>query len=393
MTTPDHWIIRTVDDLCLRVTSGGTPNRSNPEYYEPATIPWVKTGDLTDAFIRDYGERISEDGVRASSAKVLPPNTVLMAMYGATVGMLGMLIEEATCNQAACAMIANPNICDPRWLFYALLNDRDFIVSQATGAAQQNLSGKTIRQFEYSTPPLYEQKAIAEILGALDDKIAANTKLVNTADEWVRAEYDRMANSSDEKRTIADLVTHRRNAADPALFEVHVPYVGLEHIPRRSMWLATHGTSDEVSSNKSHFQPGDILFGKLRPYFHKVVTAPKAGICSTDILVLTSINETLSGYALASLSHDSVVQAVTAASEGTRMPRTSWKDLSNVEVPWPGQIAAATLSARVQTVRSFVIGVLSESQTLAATREALLPQLMSGNLQVKEAEQVVATAI
>lgn len=75
------------------------------------------------------------------------------------------------------------------------------------------------------------------------------------------------------------------------------------------------------------------------------------------------------------------------------MPRTNWKDLSNVEVPWPGQMAAAAFSAKVQTVRSSVIGVLAENQTLATTRDVLLPQLMSGKLRVKQAEEIVAAAI
>ena len=301
----------------------------------------------------------------------------------------------ANTNQALAIIRPNTGKVNVRFLMYVLRDNRNLqaALSRTVQSVQANLSLSQLSSMEFALPPLSIQTAIAEVLGALDDKIAANTKLASTADEWVRAEYDRIASLSDKKCTIADLVVHRRTAADPSTIEVQVPYVGLEHIPRRSMWLKAHGSSAEISSNKSHFQSGDILFGKLRPYFHKVVTAPKAGICSTDVLVLTSIDETISGFALASLAHDNVVQAVTAASEGTRMPRTSWKDLSNVEVPWPGQIIAADFSAKVQNIRSSVIGVLSENQTLAATREALLPQLMSGKLRVKEAEDLVSASI
>ena len=100
-----------------------------------------------------------------------------MAMYGATVGKLGILTEAATCNQASCAMIADPETCDPQWLFYALLNDREMIISRANGAAQQNLSGATIKKFQFLAPTLGEQQAIAKVLGALDHKIAANFSL------------------------------------------------------------------------------------------------------------------------------------------------------------------------------------------------------------------------
>lgn len=294
------------------------------------------------------------------------------------------------------ALRADPTVVDNRYLYYVLK-------SKETRRKIENMHvGTMIPHFKKGDfhrlvlpvhSDLGEQQAIAEVLSALDDKIAANTKIASTADEWVRAEYERIAYLSDEKCVVADLVSHRRNAANPELFEVHVPYVGLEHIPRRSMWLDKHGSSGEVSSNKSHFQRGDILFGKLRPYFHKVVTAPNSGICSTDVLVLSSNDEALSGYALASLAHDTVVKAVTAASQGTRMPRTNWKDLSNVEVPWPGHVAAAAFSTKVQITCEYVIGVLAENQTLAATRDALLPQLMSGKIRVEEAEEIASAAI
>lgn len=159
------------------------------------------------------------------------------------------------------------------------------------------------------------------------------------------------------------------------------------------MWLQDCGTSADVSSAKSCFRSGDILFGKLRPYFHKVVTAPEAGICSTDVLVLAPKEDRFAGFALAGVSDDLVVQLATAASEGTRMPRTSWKDLSNVEIVWPGDVAAETFSNTVQSLRNHVIGCLAENKTLAETRDALLPQLMSGKLRVREAEALVEAAV
>src|SRR5699024_7627536 len=162
-----------------------------------------------------------------------------------------------------------------------------------------------------------------------------------------------------------DFVTHRRKAVDPASLETSVPYVGLEHIPRRLMWLDSHGSSEDVTSNKSCFHAGDILFGKLRPYFHKVVTAPTSGICSTDVLVLVAKEESVSGYVLASLTHDDVIQTVTALSAGTRMPRTNWKDLSQVTIPWPGDLAATAFSERIQSIREYIIGLMAENEMLA----------------------------
>jgi type I restriction enzyme S subunit len=158
------------------------------------------------------------------------------------------------------------------------------------------------------------------------------------------------------------------------------------------MWADSAGTAASVSSTKAKFECGDILFGKLRPYFHKVVVAPFDGVCSTDVLVLVPSSEDLAGFSLASAASDFVVERVTAASEGTRMPRTSWKDLAAVEVSWPGTTAARRFSALVLGVQNSVEALRKENITLAATRDALLPQLMSGKLRVKDAEKVLENA-
>ncbi|MDR7328733.1 restriction endonuclease subunit S [Corynebacterium guangdongense] len=288
-------------------------------------------------------------------------------------------------------VVKGNHLSDTRFLSYILaITD---VSGYLTGSTQPKLTRAAMDSIQLMIPELHEQKAIVEVLGALDDKIAANTKLASTADQWVRAEYDLINRQSSEERIIGDLVSHRRQAIDPVSLETPTPYVGLEHIPRRLMWLDNHGSSEEVTSNKSYFHTGDILFGKLRPYFHKVVTAPTSGICSTDILVLASKEEIFSGYVLASLTHDDVIQAVTALSAGTRMPRTNWKDLSQVTIPWPGDLVATAFSESIQDIRGYVVGLMAENQTLAATRDALLPQLMSGKLRVKEAEKVLESAL
>jgi len=158
------------------------------------------------------------------------------------------------------------------------------------------------------------------------------------------------------------------------------------------MWLTDGGHAAEVSSTKSRFEPGDILFGKLRPYFHKVVSAPRGGICSTDILVVRARDAQFSSVLLAALASDAVVEKVVAASEGTRMPRTNWKDLASVEIRWPDPTSAGRLAERLDSIRDATLAVLAENSTLAATRDALLPQLMSGKLRVRDAEDAASRA-
>ncbi|MGB3053420.1 MAG: hypothetical protein WBB52_01095, partial [Acidimicrobiales bacterium] len=183
---------------------------------------------------------------------------------------------------------------------------------------------------------------------------------------------------------VASLVSSKSNGGGPV-----VPYLGLEHLPRRRMWAQDSGLSSEVTSQKSVFEEGDLLFGKLRPYFHKVVVAQHAGVCSTDILVVRAISEELRGWMWAALASDDVVATVTASSTGTRMPRASWGDLAEVQVPWPGRSEAARVSREIESLNARAAAAVAESQRLAATRDALLPELMSGRLTIRTLEDSV----
>ena len=187
-TNRDQWTQLKLNDLCVRITSGGTPSRRVPTYYIDGVHPWVKTQELGDTWIDDTEEHITPEAIAQSSAKTLPKNTVLVAMYGATVGKLGLLRQPMTCNQACCALIVDDQKADYRFLFYQLLQDRDRLKNLATGAAQQNLSGEVIKSLKFWIPPLPEQRRIAHILGTLDDKIENNRKTAKTAlrqIEWV----------------------------------------------------------------------------------------------------------------------------------------------------------------------------------------------------------------
>jgi type I restriction enzyme S subunit len=173
---PEGWDVVKVSDFCSLMTSGGTPSRDRKEYYNNGMIPWIKTGELNDSFIYDTEEKITPEAIKKSASKILPKHTISMAMYGATVGKLGIFGIEASTNQACCNMVVKNN-SDYRFLFYSLLRDRQNIISRANGAAQQNLSVSTISNFKLAKPSLKEQKRIAGILGALDEKIELNRRM------------------------------------------------------------------------------------------------------------------------------------------------------------------------------------------------------------------------
>src|SRR3990167_11017663 len=132
---PEDWEVKNINNICSKITSGGTPSRNKKEYWKEGKIPWLKTQELNDGRIYNSEEKITKLGLDNSSAKILPINTVLMAMYGATVGKLGILKIEATTNQAVCAITPHKNVLN-EYIYWYLYFYRDELVKQAFGGAQ-----------------------------------------------------------------------------------------------------------------------------------------------------------------------------------------------------------------------------------------------------------------
>lgn len=181
----------TLESLCTRVSSGGTPSRRSPEYFTtaPSGHFWVKSKELLDCSIDDTEERISDKGLNNSSAKYFSEHTVLVAMYGANVGQLGWLKRPATVNQAVCGLVVNDKKADWRFVFYSLLLNRGDLIVQAQGAAQQNLNQDLIRQFRIPLPLLPMQHRIADILSAYDELIENHQRRIKILEEMARSLY------------------------------------------------------------------------------------------------------------------------------------------------------------------------------------------------------------
>ena len=154
---PKGWVWTTLGYIGVW-QAGGTPSRSNKSYYG-GNIPWLKTGDLNDGLITNIPESITEEAVANSSAKINPTGSVLMAMYGGTIGKLGILTFPATTNQACCACIEYYAITQ-YYLFYFLLSHRDIFIAKGGGGAQPNISKEIIVNTAIPLPPLPEQERI-----------------------------------------------------------------------------------------------------------------------------------------------------------------------------------------------------------------------------------------
>ncbi len=293
------------------------------------------------------------------------------------------------------------------------------------------LSLEDQRSLRITLPDASCQRAIASVLGALDDKIEVNRKISHTLESIAMAlfrswfvDFDPVVAKSEGRApfgmsadvaalfpdrfmeselgriprdwkagTLAEVATNTRAAWKPHEARDSEPYVGLEHIPRRSLSLSSWSFSENASSGKTRFRRGAVLFGKLRPYFHKVAIAPCDGICSTDILAIEPKAAEFSAFVTASLFSDDVIAHADACSEGTKMPRVKWRDLGAFQLPIPDSRVAAAFSSLIAPSLWSIPSRVHESCTLAALRDALLEPLLSGTLRIRDAERIVSDAV
>lgn len=157
---PEHWNMMKISNLFKYIGSGTTPKSSNEEYYTNGDVNWLITGDLNDNYIYETSTQISKDALRdISSLKIYPKNSLVIAMYGATIGKLGILKIE-TCTNQACCVLSNSAEMDVKYAFYWFLGYRKDVVSLSYGGGQPNISQDVIKNLRIIKPPLEEQKQI-----------------------------------------------------------------------------------------------------------------------------------------------------------------------------------------------------------------------------------------
>ncbi len=396
-------------------------------------FPFVKVSDMNlpanAVRIQDANNWVSEDDLRELRAKPFPPGTVVFAKIGEALrqNRLRQVARETVVDNNMMGAVPRVDRVDPRYFYYALsLFDFSEI---AQGTALPYLTVASLSALTLDIPPADEQRAIAHILGTLDDKIEVNRRMSETLEEIARAIFkswfvdfdpvrakmegrdpglapeiaalfpDRLVETENSElpegwpqvtfdelaRPVTDVVRAEELSSDE-------PYIGLEHMPRRSITLAEWGSTEELASHKVRFRQGDILFGKLRPYFHKVGYALIDGVCSTDIVVLRPTHEHFGALLLFTASSDAFVAFNDMASTGTRMPRTSWGRMREYAIALPKAEVADAFQRLVEPMLDRIRVSVFQSRTLAALRDLLLPKLMSGEIRVKDAEKLLGQA-
>lgn len=418
----DGWNWTRLTDLA-RLESGHTPSRSRPEYWG-GDVPWIGIRDATANHgrrIHDTTEHTNALGIANSSARILPAETVCLSRT-ASVGYVVMMGRPMATSQDFVNWVCGPRL-NPHFLKYVLIAERQALHVFATGSVHQTIYFPEAKAFHVCAPARREQDAIVDVLGALDDKIELNRRMNETLEAMARAIFKDWfvdfgptrakqegrppylspdlwalfpARLDDQGKPetwkygkLGDLARQAGEAVSPEALDPDTPYIGLEHMPRRSLALGDWEGAGKVTSTKLAFSRGDFLFGKLRPYFHKVGIAPVDGICSTDVVVLNARARNAGAFVITSISQDEFIAFTDRTSDGTKMPRTSWGRMQHYELCMPSTPALTAFNVLVEPMLDKILANIHESRTLAATRDLLLPKLMSGEIRVKDAEAVV----
>jgi type I restriction enzyme, S subunit len=396
-------------------------------------VPIIRVSDVRNGRIDTRDPlRVSPTIEAAHSRTRLGGGELLLTIVG-TIGETAIVPSYlAGWNTArAVAVIPVRQDIGAYWVQMALRGPaiREIIDSRLNTTVQATLNLHDVAQLPIVLPPQRERAAIAHILGALDDKIDLNRRMNETLEGMARALFkswfldfdpvrakaesrdpglpkplaDLFPDSFDDSvmgeipkgwavGTLGDVAEHPRRGVQPTDIEASTPYLALEHMPRRCIALSEWGTADGLESNKFEFRRGEILFGKLRPYFHKVGVAPVDGVCSTDIVVVTPRTREWFGFVLGHVSSDKFVEYTTAGSTGTKMPRTSWREMAGYTTAIPPELVANAFTSQVRLAVDRIIASIHESRTLVALRDTLLPKLISGELRVGSVGPVVAGA-
>jgi type I restriction enzyme, S subunit len=383
---PNDWELLPLEDCMEAIIDyrGKTPHKS------PFGIPLITAKIVKDGRILEPTEFIPYEDYDERMQRGIPNAGDVVVTTEAPLGEVGQLDDrKLSVGQRLITLRGKEGILDNTYLKFLMMSEfvQNQLLARATGTTVIGIKQTELRKINLAIPPFLEQRAIAGILGALDDKIEVNRRMNTTFESMARTEFRRRFVDNEDVATwkigkLGDVAENIRRPVNAEDLEPETYYIGLDHMPRGSIALTEWENASELESNKFVFKEGEFLFGKLRPYFHKVGIAPIDGVCSTDILVIAPKLSDWYGFVLGHISSVELINYTDAASTGTKMPRTNWSDIAKYEIAIPPvQIAKKFNEMFLPMVQQIRINIM-ESRTLRNLRNILLPKLISGEIRV-----------
>lgn len=402
-----EWKEVRLGDVCTRVCSGGTPKSTNLSYYG-GKIPWLNTKEIDFNRIYSTEKTITDSGLNNSSAKWIVPNTVTVAMYGATAGKSCIVKVPMTTNQACCNLTINDEVADYEFVYYTLKNDYTILASLANGGAQQNLNAQIIKDYVLKMPSLADQRRIASILSSLDRKIELNNKINADLEEMAQAIF---------KNWFVDFEPFKDGKFVDS--ELGMIPEGWKVGCLGDMGNIVCGKTP--SKANSNYYGGDIPFIKI-PDMHGNVFVENSEDRLTEEGSLSQIKKLIPPYSLmvSCIATVGLVSINTKPSHtnqqintviphnksalfylyqhiknneeflknmgrgGTTTLNVNTKSFSNIRLLIPSEIALDHFHGIVEGLFKKIELNMHESRTLSLLRDTLLPRLMSGELEVPE---------
>ncbi|MFV3408900.1 restriction endonuclease subunit S [Bdellovibrio bacteriovorus] len=396
-----------------------------PGQHDINGIPLVRVNNLKDNQINiTEVMRISSEIEAKYNRSRLKGGEVLLSLVG-TLGQVAVVPPELEGWNTARAVGVIPikKEYDNRWVALCLRSKyaQHLMQMWANTTVQATLNLKDVTQLPIPIPPKEHAKYLADKASLLDSKILLNNQINETLEsmakaifkEWfidfgpvkAKAEGKKPFGMNDETAALfPDSFEESELGMVPKGWEIgslsnfannpretfkgsqtdNFHYLGLEHLPQGSFAISSAGSSLDVVSNKFKFKKNQILFGKLRPYFKKVIPAPFEGVCSTDILVIEGKKDFYNTFLLMFVSDDRFIEFNTQASQGTKMPRTSWEIMNAFKMPIPPEDVLKVFNNIISPLISKIADSYEEQKLLNQTRELILPKLISGEINPKE---------
>ena len=407
---PD-WRVRTLGE-CAAWQSGGTPRKSRPEYWG-GSIPWISAKSLDSFFIEDSEDRVTPLGAE-NGTRLVPENTVLFIVRGMSLKTefrMGITTRPVTFNQDLKALLARDGM-DPKFLAYAVKSMTPTILGlvDEAGHGTGRLATDLLQALEIPTPPLDEQRRIAAILGALDDKIELNRKMNRTLEEMAQAifkswfiDFDGHGDLVDSEigpvpmgwevrslDAIADFLNGAACQRYPATNgEPWLPVIKIRELNQGVTEQTDRATA--TIPHKWHIRDGDVLFSWSGSLVVKVWTGG-AGALNQHLFKVTS-EEYPRWFFLSWVQHHLAEFQRIAADKATTMGHIKRHHLTDAKCAVPPSDVLRKIGALLEPVVDRQVVNELESRTLADLRDTLLPKLISGELRVPEAEDAVAEAL
>ena len=392
-----EWKTCTISDIGT-VVGGATPSTKKEENYKNGDIAWITPKDLS-TFRGRYiscGERnITKAGLHSCSTQLLPANTVLFSSR-APIGYVAIAKNELCTNQGFKSVIPNTDT-DSLFLYYLLKYNKNTIENMGSGTTFKEVSGNTMKNIVVRVPTsIEEQRKIAGILGALDDKIEENEKINNNLEQQARALFKAwfvsfepfggcMPNEWTTGR-IKDILKLKRQPIK-AGEDTQLPYLPIDAIPMHTFAVTDFRPNEEAQSSLIKFNKDDIIIGAMRVYFHRVILAPCDGITRTTCFTLAPYNSDYLCFGLLCCDQDSSIDYANTTSKGSTMPYAVWDGgLADMEIVIPDIQTAKQFNDLVFPMMQKIQQSYFENKNLRDLRDSLLPKLMSGEIDISNIE-------